>query len=703
MDAYLNFELSVSRDEAIGYVLEVTESPIGETAIAATTVDAQELERRLRGIAGPGGQGSTDRGLHFVNTKGGSTQSVESVGQELFDALMVSEVSDLYRKSLYAAQEKGKGLRVRLRIEAPDLATLPWEYLFDESDGDFIALSKRTPVTRYLEVARPPPKPTREPRIRILGMVVSPKDLPPLDVEREKSQIEEALAGRLREGEVALEWLDGQTWRDLQRAMRKEHWNVFHFIGHGDFQNDEGVLAMADEDGNSQLMTATQVGRLLADHDSLRLAVLNSCRGASASNNDLYSSTGAVLMRRGVPAVVSMQYEISDRAAIEFARMFYEVLADNEPVDTAVTEARIAISNVPGTRREWATPVLHMRTADGVLFVPNVADEIFAGLPGAQIPAPTPPRPAAAPPGANVTKGLGILAAKVKSSWIDGVLGQSIHRAALIDLGLETMQSAVDDPWGGLIEQAGEPSRGVPEGQSLGQIFDEMGGSLLILGEPGSGKTITLLQLARELLARSEDNPGHAVPVVFNLSSWAATGFEFGRWLEDEMAAKYQIPSKVGSVWLANKLVTPLLDGLDEVPAASRSACVEEINAFNNRAAMPILVCSRLKEYLDLRVRLSLSAAIRLQRLTSERVFDYVRRGGDRLAALALAMQQEPALLIEARTPLMLAMMVRSYQDASPEEIRTQGIEHLETRRRQLMEDYVFQRFSAARRQANDA
>ena len=53
---------------------------------------------------------------------------------------------------------------------------------------------------------------------------------------------------------------------------------------------------------------------------------------------DIYSSTAAILVRRGIAAVLAMQYEISDRAAIEFSRTFYKALAYGQPIDAAVPQ-----------------------------------------------------------------------------------------------------------------------------------------------------------------------------------------------------------------------------------------------------------------------------------------------------------------------------------------------------------------------------
>jgi Tol biopolymer transport system component len=209
-----------------------------------------------------------------------------------------------------------------------------------------------------------------EPPLRILAMVVSPSDLPELDVERERQRLETALGPLSSRGLVEVVWMQGGTTRDLQQALWKGPWHIFHFVGHGGFDDvrGEGVVVMANEKGTSQPVSATNLGRLLGDHDPLRLAVLNACDSARGDALDVFSSTAATLVRRGTPAVVAMQYEITDDAAIEFSRDFYEALAGGIAVDEALAEARKGVAlAIPGTL-EWGTPVLFMRTSDGILF-----------------------------------------------------------------------------------------------------------------------------------------------------------------------------------------------------------------------------------------------------------------------------------------------------------------------------------------------
>jgi formylglycine-generating enzyme required for sulfatase activity len=366
--SYLDFELEIGEGKGLEYPVAVLRSPAGEARETMRfPLDELALQNRLLALENALlRSGSKRRQLLTPEQK-----TVRDFGQELFDALFVGEIRNRYEVSKERARAQGKGLRLKLRMQqAPEMAVLPWEFIHDQRQGDYICLSRNTPVLRYLELPQPPSPLTVSAPLRILGMIAAPNDLERLDIQSERQRVEQALADLQTRGLVELKWASGQTWRDLQREMRGGPWHVFHFIGHGDFdeQTDEGLICLVQENGRAAPLTATQLGRLLHDHYPLRLVVLNSCKGARGSQRDIFSSTSAILLRQGIPAVLAMQYEIFDYAAIELARAFYEALADGLPVDAAVADARIAVSIAVKNTIEWGTPVLHMRSPDGVLF-----------------------------------------------------------------------------------------------------------------------------------------------------------------------------------------------------------------------------------------------------------------------------------------------------------------------------------------------
>jgi len=365
--SYLDFELEIGPGKGREYPVAVIRSPAGE---AQETMhfpyDELALQNRLK-----------DLQIALLRSGGKrrqllspEEQSVQDFGRDLFDALLSGEVRSRYDVSRERAAAQDKGLRLKLRIQPPELAALPWEYLYDPRQAEYLCLSRNTPIVRYLEIPQPIQPLTVTPPLRILGMVACPRDLGRLDLAREKQRVDEAIKDLRVRGLVDLQWLPGQTWRHLQRAMRRGPWHILHFIGHGGFDRnaDQGFIALADDAGLTDRLEATKLGRLLADHRSLRLALLNSCEGARGSERDIFSSTASILVRRGIPAVLAMQDEITDRAAIEFARAFYEALADGMAVDAAVAEARKAVSLSVTNTVEWGTPVLYMRSPDGILF-----------------------------------------------------------------------------------------------------------------------------------------------------------------------------------------------------------------------------------------------------------------------------------------------------------------------------------------------
>jgi hypothetical protein len=112
---------------------------------------------------------------------------------------------------------------------------------------------------------------------------------------------------------------------------------------------------------------------------------------------------------------------------------------------------------------------------------------------------------------------------RVHTYWISGVLEQSLHQAARIELGLQEQPDALANPWHLTLQEMNQVACPLPEGTHITQVYDAADGELLILGESGAGKTTLLLELARDLLGRAEEEKDYPIPMVFNLSSWVLT------------------------------------------------------------------------------------------------------------------------------------------------------------------------------------
>jgi hypothetical protein len=96
------------------------------------------------------------------------------------------------------------------------------------------------------------------------------------------------------------------------------------------------------------------------------MVVLNACHGAEGSSGSASGGIAQTLVRQGVPGVVAMQYEISDKAAKIFAEEYYRAFASGASVESAVVEARKAIY-ADGNDVEWGTPVLYLRATKAEL------------------------------------------------------------------------------------------------------------------------------------------------------------------------------------------------------------------------------------------------------------------------------------------------------------------------------------------------
>jgi tetratricopeptide (TPR) repeat protein len=359
---YLDFDLIIERS-ADGYVARVFNSPAGQAKAAFREPFSDlEVENFLLRIG---------RSRHAVRRiESPEMASAKAFGGKLFNEVFAGDVRGCLRSSIDEAGRQGSGLRVRLHLgQVPALADLPWEFLYNAGMNRFLGLSVETPVVRYLELPERIRPVSVKPPLRVLMMISSPTDYPQLDVEREFAKMNEALSDLEQRGLVTVERQQNATLSELQRRLRQSEYHIFHFVGHGGFdeQVDDGLLVLEDAEERGRRVSAQFIGTLLHDHRPLRLAVLNACEGARASRADPFAGTAQSLVQQGVPAVIAMQFEVTDEAAICFTREFYSALAAGYPVDAGLAEARKAIF-AEVSEVEWGTPVLYMRAPDGRIF-----------------------------------------------------------------------------------------------------------------------------------------------------------------------------------------------------------------------------------------------------------------------------------------------------------------------------------------------
>ncbi len=365
---YRNFDLVIER-EGNGFDVHVVDSPAGEAhGSFAMPFGEHELENFVLKMG-------ARRGVRRAGSAPGT--AAQAFGQTLYGAVFTPDVEYALRQSLQDCQAAGEGLRLRLRLDrAPELMDVPWEYLHSTSLARPLALSVDTPLVRYLEMGQPVEALEVALPLRILVVVASPTDIEELDTERELANLREATAELVREGRIEVHALASPTVADLQHQLRKEAFHILHFMGHGIFDEatGTGMLAFEDDDRRARPVAGSDLGMMLHDHRGLQMVVLNACEGARTSVKDPLGGVAQSLARAGIPAVVAMQFEISDAAAKRFSRELYLAVADGYPVDAAVSEARKALY-LQDRATEWGTPVLHLRAADGRIFDLKAAPE----------------------------------------------------------------------------------------------------------------------------------------------------------------------------------------------------------------------------------------------------------------------------------------------------------------------------------------
>ncbi|MCI0690804.1 CHAT domain-containing protein [candidate division KSB1 bacterium] len=297
-----------------------------------------------------------------------SSANLQALGAALYQSLFAGEIGMLLNRALgETIGNEALGLRLRLRINPPELAALPWEFLYSPERRLFLAASVETPLSRYLNLSEPVRQLAVPEKINLLVVITQNSGL---DTTAERKALEK-VASQLRD-RLTIDFLEGEaTSAAIRAALRQKDYHILHYAGHGAFKNDEAFLYLDHEEKLTEPISAEQFAHFFTDYTSTRLVFLNACQGATRSSHQALAGVAPQLVLRGVPAVVAMQEKIDNDDAILFATEFYAELcrqAGDGQVEVAISRARKALLQERSASAVFGNPVLYLRAEDGRLW-----------------------------------------------------------------------------------------------------------------------------------------------------------------------------------------------------------------------------------------------------------------------------------------------------------------------------------------------
>jgi hypothetical protein len=347
---YQTFDLTISATGTPREYLLAAQSTQGEpSARAKIAFDAPPLANWLQQLA-----------EHTLASK-----DLQALGAALYECLFVGEINLVFQRALGETLGRDDlGLRLRLRINPPELAALPWEYLYSPERRLFLAASVETPVSRYLNLNKPVRTLAAPERVRMLVVIPQNTDL---DTAAEYEMLEK-IAGKLHD-RLVVDFLPGlATTSAIRAALREKDYHVFHYAGHGAFKNDAAFLYLDHETKFTEEISAEQFAHFFTDYVFTRLVVLNACHGATRSAQQALAGLAPQLVFHDVPAVIAMQDRIANDDAILFATEFYEELCYVGQIEAAISRARKALWQERPASAVFGNPVLYLRAEDGRLW-----------------------------------------------------------------------------------------------------------------------------------------------------------------------------------------------------------------------------------------------------------------------------------------------------------------------------------------------
>lgn len=175
-------------------------------------------------------------------------------------------------------------------------------------------------------------------KIKVLVVFANPRGTDPLRLGTEDRVIRESVKLSRYRDNISLTVHHATTVHDLRRALLDEEFQIVHISGHGTGSG----LVLEDELGGKYVVPQQALGELFGAYSPpIECVILNAC----------YSISQGQLTSLNIPFTVAMEGAISDEAAIEFSRGFYDAVGAGKKIDFAYEEGcRTVKLAAPNTR-----------------------------------------------------------------------------------------------------------------------------------------------------------------------------------------------------------------------------------------------------------------------------------------------------------------------------------------------------------------
>jgi len=468
---------------------------------------------------------------------------LQYVGARLFDSLFQGDLLRLYIHLREQTRPTGTRLRVRLKIDPPNVARLPWECLYDTRRGTFLGNSRETTLVRFLEQAKEPPSVPLELPLKVLlaAEYANDKDAPRIRAEAEA--VREALRRLEGEGLISVRE-EGRglgaecLTRDRLESLLRRNVDVLHLLATSRWSSGEASVGLADPNRRSDHLAPSEVGDLLQD-GSARLMVFSGGEGVIGVGPEL---AGHLLEH--IPALLTLSGLRPEDLAVRFVESFYRSLASLKPVDACLSDARREVSDFFPLESTWLAPALSLSRKEAVVFHSRAGERVRQVY-------------------------------ELSEGRYRRKLRETLNRIwpkpeRYVRQLFKWMPR--QDPLTSYLHAAdflGRPQ----DAMELARRFQR----ILVLGGPGSGKSMTLFKLfydsAQPILSYSVKSP---LPIHLSLSDLPP-----GTELLDFVAEGFD--GKLFRSDLDEGRFLFLMDGLDEMSADSAKRLTAELNTFMRR------------------------------------------------------------------------------------------------------------------------